>query len=195
MTLTDYKKHPLKEGDNVKTFDDAKGGMLEIPIWGKVTGTSEEGFDVIWDDFKEIGWETEYEWSKITIKGDEIIESGERNEMSRVDDKTLEEIFWVTLSERNFHDDLGTAKKFAQIAKWYASKINKSPIWVKAIERLPGIPNPLPENTEDERGILFINRTHSACYFWYPSYGTSPMPYITEDGHWVIEQYEWLDEK
>jgi len=74
MTLTDYKTHPLKEGDNVKTFDDKKGGRLKTPVWGKVTGTSEEGFAVLWDDFKELGWESEYEWQKTEIIDEEIID-------------------------------------------------------------------------------------------------------------------------
>jgi hypothetical protein len=66
--------------------------------------------------------------------------------------------------------------------------------WIKATERLPEIPNPLPPDTEDERGVLFVNRTHSSAYFWFSSYGQSPVPYTTEDGHWALEQYEWLDE-
>lgn len=122
MTFTDYKTHPLIKGDYVKTFDDAKGGRLETPIWGEVTGVSEEGFDVLWDDFKELGWETEYEWTKTTIIGQEIIEADKRAEMPLIEDKDLAHIFWVALSKRNRHDDLGTAKRFTQIAKWYASK-------------------------------------------------------------------------
>ena len=34
----------------------------------------EEGFDVQWDDFKEKGWETEYEWAKVTFNGEQLIE-------------------------------------------------------------------------------------------------------------------------
>ncbi len=59
---------------------------------------------------------------------------------------------------------------------------------------MPEIPSPLPPDTEDERGILFVNRAHSCGNFWYPSSGFPPTPYTTEDGHWSIEQYEWLDE-
>jgi len=190
MTYTEKKQNPLSKGDMVTYHDLGNDGHPEKWVNGTVTGVSEEGFGVLWDDFKELGWETEYEWAKVTIKGDEVIGSDERV----VEEKDLEHIFWVTLSGRNFLDDIGTSKKFVQIAKWYASKINKAPIWVKATERLPEIPNPLPEDTEDERGILFINRTHSACHFWYSSYGQSPIPYTTEDGHWSLEQYEWLDE-
>ena len=67
--------------------------------------------------------------------------------------------------------------------------------WIKAIERLPEIPNPLPPDTEDERGILFVNRVHSCGNFWYPSYGQSPLSVMNLGfAGWCKEQWEWLDE-
>lgn len=73
--------------------------------------------------------------------------------------------------------------------------------WVKASEGLPELPNSLPPNTPEERGILFINRVHSAANFWYPSYGFPAkdffIPFSNKtlygDG-WGIENWEWLDE-
>ncbi len=74
--MTFYEKTPLKlrEGDRVTHYDDGEDGYPVKWVEGTVTGVSEEGFDVLWDDFKEQGWETEYEWTKVTIKGDQIIE-------------------------------------------------------------------------------------------------------------------------
>jgi hypothetical protein len=68
---------------------------------------------------------------------------------------------------------------------------------INCAERIPELPNPLPPNTEDERGIVFINRTHSCSFIYYPSYGYDAVKYltITEDGHWSLEQWEWLDEE
>lgn len=66
--------------------------------------------------------------------------------------------------------------------------------WVKATDRLPLLTSPLPIDTEDERGIVFINRTHSAATFWYPSYGRTAENFIREWNGWPIEQWEWLDE-
>lgn len=67
--------------------------------------------------------------------------------------------------------------------------------WIKASERLPELPDILPENTPDERGILFINRTHSCGIFWYPSYGQHPTSIMNLNFEgWSIEQFEWLDE-
>jgi hypothetical protein len=71
-----------------------------------------------------------------------------------------------------------------------------SPRWINAAVRLPDLPNPLPPDTEEERGIVFVNRTHSACFIWYPSYGreANGSTHTTPDGHWSLEQWEWLDE-
>lgn len=65
--------------------------------------------------------------------------------------------------------------------------------WVKASERLPVLPNPLPPNTEDEEGVIFRNQTHSCTHIWFPSYGYDPVLTVTEDGHWNLDQWEWLD--
>lgn len=67
--------------------------------------------------------------------------------------------------------------------------------WVKASDRLPELPNPLPPDTENEKGVLFINRTHSAGVFWFPSYGQKPESIMNlQFEGWSFEQWEWLDE-
>ncbi len=67
--------------------------------------------------------------------------------------------------------------------------------WIKASDRLPVLPNVLPLDTKDERGVLFVNRTHSAGVFWYSSYGQSPTSIMNLqfDG-WSLDQWEWLEE-
>lgn len=67
--------------------------------------------------------------------------------------------------------------------------------WIKATERLPVLPDVLPPDTPDERGVLFVNRTHSAGNFWYPSYGQSTASVMNlQIPGWSLEQWEWLDE-
>jgi hypothetical protein len=64
--------------------------------------------------------------------------------------------------------------------------------WVKASEGLPELKDETTYDDENERGILFVNRKHSACLFVYPS--------ITKDLKSLLESYpdapnwEWLDE-
>lgn len=67
--------------------------------------------------------------------------------------------------------------------------------YIKATERLPELPNTLPPDTEDERGVLFINRTHSCAGFWYPSYGRTAKEFLDNFNGWPIEQFEWIDEQ
>ena len=75
-------------------------------------------------------------------------------------------------------------------------KANNSLRWVKCNERMPIIPNPLPKDTVDERGIVFKNQTHSSVVIFYPSYGYQPnyMGLGTETEGWSIDQWEWLEE-
>jgi len=74
-------------------------------------------------------------------------------------------------------------------------KLTENMRWVKCIDRLPVIPNPIPKNTPEERGVLFVNRTHSCGNFWYPSYNQPPQGNMNLqfDG-WKLEQWEWLEE-
>lgn len=69
MTTYEKKPLPLGIGDEVKTFDDGTDGYPEKWVNGTVTEIGDESFSVLWDDFKEKGWETEYEWAKVTIEG------------------------------------------------------------------------------------------------------------------------------
>jgi len=66
--------------------------------------------------------------------------------------------------------------------------------WVMASERLPVLPHPLPKDNIDERGILFVNRYHSAGAFWYPSYGVSALSFLENYNGWDVTEWEWLDE-
>ena len=79
MTLTEQKRLPLGVGDDVKIYDDGEDGYPAKWVNGVVTEVGDESFAVQWDDFKKIGWETEYEWQKVTIKGNEICEHGFNN--------------------------------------------------------------------------------------------------------------------
>lgn len=81
--------------------------------------------------------------------------------------------------------------------------VSEGPIWVKCCDRMPQLPDPLPPDTPDERGILFVNRKHSAAQFWFPSYGytaEAQFPLEAEvdrklyDIGWGREEWEWLDE-
>ncbi len=81
MTLTEKKTLPLGVGDDVKHYDDGKDGHPEKWVDGVVTEIGDESFSVLWDDFKNLGWETEYEWSKVEIKGNQIFENGQRSEL------------------------------------------------------------------------------------------------------------------
>ena len=73
--------------------------------------------------------------------------------------------------------------------------------WIKATDRLPELPTPLPPDTPEERGILFVNRKHSATSFWFPSYGISPKESFAiyadrriYDEGFELEHWEWLEE-
>ena len=76
----------------------------------------------------------------------------------------------------------------------FASRKPAGMRWVKASDRLPILPDPLPKDTIDERGILFVNRVHSAGAFWYPSYGVSAISFLNNYNGWNINDWEWLDE-
>ena len=76
----------------------------------------------------------------------------------------------------------------------FASRKPAGMRWVKASERLPILPDPLPKDTIDERGVLFVNRAHSAGAFWYPSYGVSAISFLNNYNGWNINDWEWLDE-
>lgn len=81
--------------------------------------------------------------------------------------------------------------------KIYALFASRKPAgmrWVKASERLPILPDPLPKDTIDERGVLFVNRAHSAGAFWYPSYGVSALSFLENYNGWDVTEWEWLDE-
>jgi hypothetical protein len=85
MTYTEKKQNPLSKGDIVTYHDLGNDGHPEKWVEGTVTGVSEDGFNVLWDDFKEKAWEAEYEWANVTIKGDQILENGERDVIIKAD--------------------------------------------------------------------------------------------------------------
>lgn len=73
--------------------------------------------------------------------------------------------------------------------------------WVKATEKIPQLPDPLPLDTPEERGILFINRQHSCTHIWFPSYGYSVESAFEiykdknlYDEGFELEKWEWLEE-
>ncbi len=80
---TFYEKKPLSlgVGEEVKHYDDGKDGYPEKWVNGIVQEVGDECFTVLWDDFKELGWETEYEWNKVTIEGNRIFENGQRKKL------------------------------------------------------------------------------------------------------------------
>lgn len=71
MTLTEKKILPLGVGDNVTHFDDGTDGRSIKWVDGVVTEIGDETFVVQWEDLKE---ETEYEWQKVSIQGNQIKE-------------------------------------------------------------------------------------------------------------------------
>lgn len=75
--------------------------------------------------------------------------------------------------------------------------------WIKCTERMPLLPDPLPKDTPGERGVLFVNRKHSAAQFCFPSDGyTAEAQFPLEkdinrdlyDVGWGREEWEWLEE-
>lgn len=71
MTTYEIKKPKFKIGDSIRTWDDndyRKGFMN-----GVVVGVSEEGITVKWDDLVD---ESEYDFDKVDIKVDLLIEHG-----------------------------------------------------------------------------------------------------------------------
>lgn len=73
MTYTEKKKLSLGVGDNITHYDNGKDGYPKKWVNGIVTEIGEESFAVQWEDLSE---QTDYEWQKVTIKGDQVIESG-----------------------------------------------------------------------------------------------------------------------
>jgi hypothetical protein len=71
-TFTEKKNHSLGVGDDVKHYDDGRDGHPIKWVEGKVTQVGEETFTVQWEDLPE---DSEYYWSKVTIRGNEIIEN------------------------------------------------------------------------------------------------------------------------
>ncbi len=75
MTHYEKKVLPLAVGDLVTHYDDGTGGYPEKRAYGTVTEIGDESFVVQWEDLKE---ETEYEWQKVTIKGGQIFDIGNK---------------------------------------------------------------------------------------------------------------------
>lgn len=71
MTYTEPKSLPFGVGDDVSHYDDGLHGHPKKMAYGKVIEIGEHTFLVKWDDLPE---ETEYEWQKVTIEGNQIIE-------------------------------------------------------------------------------------------------------------------------
>lgn len=135
-----------------------------------------------------------------------ILQSFKINQMTKAEE-VLKRI--VQDLEGDFVDEQDMKKRYHLLPEWYdeakdalaeAAAPQATPVsgmrWVKASKRLPELPNPLPPDTEDEKGVLFVNRTHSCGSFWYPSYGQPPSSVMNLqfDG-WSLEQWEWLEEE
>lgn len=71
MTYTEKKTLPLGVGDDVKHFDDGKDGHPKKWVNGVVKEVGDESFTVQWEDLED---ETEYEWQKVSIEGNQIKE-------------------------------------------------------------------------------------------------------------------------
>jgi hypothetical protein len=71
--MTHYEKTPLRlrKGDSVTHFDDGSDGYPVKWVNGIVTGVSDEGVDVQWED---LPWPTDYSWDSICLKGEQIID-------------------------------------------------------------------------------------------------------------------------
>jgi hypothetical protein len=79
----------------------------------------------------------------------------------------------------------------------------KRPHWVKCMDRMPKVPNPVPPDTPDERLVIFWNERHSSLNYWFPSWGwpaENIFPLEKDvnrnlyDEGFGREYWEWLDE-
>jgi len=84
--MTRFEKSPLKlaVGEEVKTYDDGTDGYPAKWVNGIVTEIGDNSFAVLWDDFKDKGWETEYEWGNVYIEGNTIYENGVGNKRANI---------------------------------------------------------------------------------------------------------------
>ena len=104
--------------------------------------------------------------------------------------KSKEEI----IAKYNFICDPDVLETVEAMMEEYQQSQPSGMRWVMASERLPVLPHPLPKDNIDERGILFVNRYHSAGAFWYPSYGVSALSFLENYNGWDVTEWEWLDE-
>lgn len=128
------------------------------------------------------------------------------NEITKALRELLDEIPPKPKNSRWWHDGLTNAIDKAEKAIFgitIPAPQAAGPVWVKAIDRLPELPNPLPPDTPDEHPVIFFNLKHSATQVWFPSYGQPaedhfPLEVDVDRRVYDIgfgrENWVWLDE-